>query len=169
MNGNSLLCMIKNKIFSFVFCFLLLLVSLGKCVYADQEPNILTKSGKGFCEIEINGRSVLKYECKGFYPPSLLNSSYLYESNEKVFVFIDNPMGNACDGGPIHVISQSNDGKYEPHKAIDFCGGHFPTIVTEPAKLSILIPSIEVDGISEKIPSENWIFENNELTKAHYK
>lgn len=148
-----------------LFTFILLMFS-NVYAFANQSQQIIIKSEKGTCEIQINGVLATKYECKDLNAPSLIISSYLYESNEYVYIFIDNPMGNACNGGPIHVISQNEDGLIKSQKIIDFCGGHYPTVITEPKKLSIYIPSIKVEGTSKKIPGEKWVFENGVLTKA---
>ncbi|MBU9819250.1 hypothetical protein J1782_05050 [Rahnella sp. BCC 1045] len=155
----------RIKTATLLFTFLFLILS-NAYAFANQSQQIITKSEKGTCEIQINGAMATKYECNGFNAPSLITSSYLYESNEYVYIFIDNPMGNACDGGPIHVISQNDDGLLKSQKTIDFCGGHYPTVITEPKKLSIFIPSIKVEGTSKKIPGEKWVFENNVLTKV---
>lgn len=133
--------------------------------FSEEIPSIYTSVEKDICSIKIDGVEVDKYSCEDSRAPMLLSYSYLYESDRAVMVFIDKPMGNACDGGPLHVISKNNDNKYNILKSIDFCGGHYPAILSDAIKLMILIPSIDIEGTNEKIPSEKWIFKDDKLVK----
>ena len=133
--------------------------------FADKMPSIDTSVEKGVCSISVGGIEVENYSCASSRAPALLSYSYLYELGGSVMVFIDKPMGNACDGGPLHIINQDDNGKYKKLSTIDFCGGHYPAIISEPTKLTIKIPSIIGEGGRENIPSEKWILKDGELTK----
>ncbi|TGB80947.1 hypothetical protein CRI66_00380 [Escherichia sp. E4694] len=74
-------------------------------------------------------------------------------------------MGNACDGGPLHVFSKTEDEKFKHLKIIDFCGGHYPSITSGPETVIIKIPSFSIDGTDKKIPAETWELKNDELVK----
>lgn len=133
--------------------------------FASEAPNVNTSVDKGICSIQIDGDTIDNYKCDYSRAPSILNYSYLYEADKKMLVIIDSPMGNACDGGPLHIYSKTEDGKFKPLKTIDFCGGHYPSITSGPETFKINIPSIAVDGTSKKIPAEIWELKNNELIK----
>lgn len=89
----------------------------------------------------------------------------MYEAGKQILVLIDSPMGNACDGGPLHIYSKTEDEKFKPLKTIDFCGGHYPSIISGPETFKINTPSIAVDGTSKTIPAETWELKNDELVK----
>ncbi|MGU3416658.1 hypothetical protein ACLBW0_23930 [Enterobacteriaceae bacterium C34A] len=74
-------------------------------------------------------------------------------------------MGNACDGGPLHIFIKNENDKFKSLKTIDFCGGHYPVITSGPEAFKLDIPSIAVDGTSKKIPAETWELKNGELVK----
>ncbi|WP_413534954.1 hypothetical protein [Rahnella inusitata] len=155
----------KSKLISTLFITSITLPFM-LCAKENYESSVVALVDKGICSININNVEAAKYPCLNSDAPTLISFSDLYEVDTKVFIFIDNPRGNACDGGPIHVFSQNNDGKYLLHEEIDFCGGHHPSITSSATKLSINIPSMDIDGTVLKIPAEQWVFENNVLTKA---
>jgi len=150
---------------NFLVATIALLILYSNPILAGKEINIESKSEKGICQIKINNSELIKYNCPNSGSPTLLLYSNLHSSNNNVLVFIDTPWGNACDGGPIHIISQGDNGIYKLQKAIDFCGGHYPTITSGPEGLIIKIPSLNIEGTNKKIPPEKWIFKNDFLVK----
>ncbi|MGV3345341.1 hypothetical protein ACGVWS_06200 [Enterobacteriaceae bacterium LUAb1] len=146
--------------------FLVTLSFIGAPVFADELPQISTTVENGKCSIKINNEIVDTYKCEYTRTPSLLSYSYLYELDEQLLVFIDQPMGNACDGGPLHIIRKKEDGDYKPLGTIDFCGGHYPEIMSGPQTFSVNIPSVHVDGTDKTIPSEKWILTGDHINKA---
>lgn len=60
---------------------------------------------KNTCNIKVNNELIASYKCEFSRAPSILSYSYLYEAGKQILVFIDSPMGNACDGGPLHVFA----------------------------------------------------------------
>jgi hypothetical protein len=137
----------------------------GTSALASEIPHVYTTVEKGMCSIEIDGGTIDNYKCNYFRAPFVLNYSYLYEADKQIFVLIDSPMGNACDGGPLHIYSKTEDGKFKPLKTIDFCRGHYPLITSGPETFIIKIPSISIDGTDKKIPAETWELKNDELVK----
>lgn len=144
---------------SVIFCF------CGTSLFASEVPYVNTSVDKGICSIKIDGDTIDNYKCDYSRAPSILNYSYLYEADKQMLVIIDSPIGNACDGGPLHIYSKTEDGKFKPLKTIDFCGGHYPSITSGPETFIIKIPSISIDGTNKKIPAETWELKNDELVK----
>lgn len=151
----------KQLLLIILFAFL----TYNNFAIADEAPGINTSSEKNTCSIKINGELVDSYKCEFYRAPSVLSYSYLYEASKQIIVFIDSPMGNACDGGPLHVFSKSEDEEFKHLKTIDFCGGHYPSITSGPETFIIKIPSISIDGTDKKIPAETWELKNDELVK----
>lgn len=148
-----------------LLCILFALLTCNNYAIADEAPRINSSSEKNACSIKINSELVDSYKCEFYRAPSFLSYSYLYEARKQIIVFIDDPMGNACDGGPLHVFSKNEDEKFIHLKTIDFCGGHYPSITSGPETFIIKIPSISIDGMDQKIPAETWELKNNELVK----
>lgn len=146
-------------------CILFAFFTSNSLAIADEVPRINTSSENNTCSIKINDELVDSYKCDYSRAPSILNYSYLYEADKQILVIIDSPMGNACDGGPLHIYSKTEDGKFKALKTIDFCGGHYPSIISGPETFIIKIPSISIDGTDKKIPAETWELKNDELVK----
>lgn len=146
-------------------CILFAFLSCNNFAIADEAPRINAYSENNTCSIKINNELVDSYKCEFYRAPSVLSYSYLYEASKQIIVFIDSPMGNTCDGGPLHVFSKTEHEKFKHLKTIDFCGGHYPSITSGPETFKINIPSIAVDGTSKKIPAEIWELKNDELVK----
>lgn len=127
--------------------------------------SIDTTVKNGMCGIKVDNVDIANYKCEFSRAPSLLSYSYLYEAGKEILVFIDRPQGNACDGGPLHVISKTDSDKFKLVKTIDFCGGHYPEITSGPEKFTINIPSIVIVGIDKTLPAERWVLKQDELVK----
>lgn len=132
---------------------------------AEDSLNISTRMDKNVCSIIIDGAVAEHFKCEYSHAASFLSYSNLYELDKKILVFIERPMGNACDGGPLHILSKTEDKEYKPLKVIDFCGGHYPLITSGPGKFTIYIPSIEIDGTTKTIPEETWELKEGALVK----
>lgn len=146
-------------------CVLVLFVMHGDAVIADDVSRIKTSVQEHVCNIEIGDELVDTYKCEYSRSPSVLSYSYMYETGKKIVVLIDQPMGNACDGGALHVFSKIDNESFKRLKIIDFCGGHLPSITSGPKNFRIYIPSIAIDGTNENIPAEIWILEGDALIK----
>ncbi|MCW2457611.1 UNVERIFIED_ORG: hypothetical protein M2414_005384 [Rahnella aquatilis] len=132
---------------------------------AEDSLNISTRVEKNICSIVIDGVVADYFKCEYSHAASFLSYSNLYALDKKILVFIERPMGNACDGGPLHILSKTEDKEYKPLKVIDFCGGHYPLITSGPEKFTIYIPSIEIDGTTKNIPAETWELKGGALVK----
>lgn len=119
----------------------------------------------GMCGIKVDNVDIANYKCEFSRAPSLLSYSYLYEAGKEIFVFIDRHQGNACDGGPLHVISKINSDKFKLLKTIDFCGEHYPEITSGPENFTISIPSVVIEGTDKTLPAEKWILKQDDLVK----
>ncbi|WP_414149593.1 hypothetical protein ACMGG3_03795 [Enterobacter sp. BNK-18] len=148
-----------------LLCILFAFFTFNSLAISDETPRINTSSENNTCSIKINDELVDGYKCEFYRAPSVWSHSYLYEASKQIIIFIDSPMGNACDGGPLHVFSKTDDEKFKHLKTIDFCGGHYPSITSGPETFIIKVPSISIDGTDKKIPTEIWELNNDELVK----
>lgn len=85
---------------------LLAFLTCNNFAIADETPRINTSSKKNAFTIKINAELVDSYKCEFYRAPSILSYSYLHEAIKQIIVFIDSPMGNACDGGPLHCLAK---------------------------------------------------------------
>lgn len=161
MKANSM----KFSVKKLLPCIPIVFYLYGNTTFAEQMPRVNTSVEKDICSIKVDNELIDSYKCEYSRAPSILSYSYLYEAGKKILVFIDSPLGNACDGGPLHVFSKTEDETYKPLKIIDFCGGHYPSITSGPENFMINIPSISIDGTDKKIPAEIWELKNNDLVK----
>ena len=155
----------KYKYSNFLICITVVFLTCCNSAFADEVPGVSTSVEKGVCSIKIDEVVIDNYKCEYYYAPSVLSYSYLYEADKQILVFIDRPMGNACDGGPLHVFIKEGNEKFKSLKIIDFCGCHYPSITSGPENFKISIPLIPIDGTSKKIPAETWELKKEDLVK----
>lgn len=162
MKGNSMERLFFKKTYAVgIVAFVFHITS----IYAAVPVSIDTSVKNGICNIKIDSVDVDTYKCEGSRAPSLVSYSSLYELDKEILVFIDRPQGNACDGGPLHIISKTESEKFKPLKIIDFCGGHRPEITSGPKMFMISIPSVAIEDTDKSIPEEKWELKSDTLIK----
>lgn len=104
-----------------------ILIAIG-VLYADEASmSIVSKATDERCYIVIDNAVVYDQDCEAQYEPSLIFYTRLQNYNG-VWVFQDNPMGNACNGGDLRIFERQN--AQEPiiyRGEIDWCGGGSPS------------------------------------------
>ncbi len=140
-----------------------------------QEHQIETAAGeiryfKNTASSECNfvrGKDViLKFGCKWSYPPLVLGDFKNVGSLKEVVVIQESPMGNACNGGPLHFIAVTADGKYKATGPLDFCGGKDPEISRSGSALVITFPGGPPNRGTGIIPTERWLYSEGEIKRA---
>ena len=147
--------MIKDKIVKILSLILLCCILLNANKISSQIQKeiqndlmtISTDAKNNQCSISIDNKIIYQRTCEFEYNPSLIFFARLQNWND-VWVFQDNPMGNACDGGILRIFERKNGEKDISYRGeLDFCGG--------------ANPSFELKGNTLKIIDEN-------SGKSHY-
>lgn len=119
------------------------------------------------CEVLLEHKPILKIECEFAYVPKITaHFRGTLGRFDEVVVLQENPMGNACNGGPLHLIGLKKDKSYYVSGPLDFCGGKDPIIELQGEIISITFPSGPPNRGSGHIPAERWIFQNGQLKKS---
>jgi hypothetical protein len=74
-------------------------------------------------------------------------------------------MGNACNGGPLHVLGLGKSHHLALPPPIDFCGGADPVIRRSGSKVVIELPGGPPNRGTGHLPGETWIFEKGSLLR----
>ncbi|MEW5291994.1 hypothetical protein ABW286_22930 [Erwinia papayae] len=112
------------------------------------------------CQITFNDKIISKHNCEYEFPSYLTSYSLLPDSWTGVWIFQDSPMGNACEGGSIRIVSIDSKNKIETYKPIDYCYGKL--IInndSEQVELKIL------DDLDAK-KNEEWQFKDGKLIRS---
>lgn len=117
------------------------------------------------CEVRLNQKIILKLDCEGAYLPAVLgNFRGNFGGVDQLVVFQELPMGNACNGGPLHLIGLRKNQSYLI-KPIDFCGGEDPVVKASDSSVTITFPSGPPNRGKGRIPTEKWEFKNAKLIR----
>lgn len=135
--------------------------------FADDFPQIASFADNNTCSIKVGSDVIDNFDCYGSRKPLLISYSYLYDSDVEFFVYIEQPLGNACDGGPLHVIINDNEAGYKPIGKIDFCGGKYPTISSGPSSFTIRIPQVDSAKDNKMGDVDIWSYRDKHLLKIN--
>lgn len=131
------------------------------------ELKILEKNASGQCVVLLAGKAVHKLDCQFSYPPNLLGHfKGSFGSFQEVVVWQESPMGNACNGGPLHFLGIRGGGGYELSPPLDFCGGADPVLKQEAGRIVVTLPGGAPNRGPGTIPTRVWVYENGKLTKT---
>ncbi|HBG06223.1 MAG: hypothetical protein A2075_00745 [Geobacteraceae bacterium GWC2_58_44] len=157
---------------------IILLLTLGLSLHESfgEEKRLDTVAGEiryirnektSRCNVLLDNKSILKMECEFAYLPEIRGD---FRENlgkfDEVVVLQENPMGNACNGGPLHLIGLRKDKSYQVSGPLDFCGGKDPIIKHTGEMISIIFPGGPPNRGTGDIPTEKWIFGNGKLKKT---
>ena len=123
------------------------------------------------CEVLVNHAPVLKVDCyrSASLPRVIANYSGGFGSLQQVLVFQELPAGNACNGGPLHILAIAADKKPLVADPIDFCGGKDPLISRKGKTLLITLPggppNRPIPGSTVLIPTQKWSYKEGLLTR----
>ncbi|MCB1745408.1 MAG: hypothetical protein KDK91_33890 [Gammaproteobacteria bacterium] len=151
------------------FAMLVGLASLGgaSIAHAREGEWISTRSGtllvtaadtRGECRVELAGRTVKRFDCSFAYAPSVLGHMPPGSAGpDEIVVLQESPMGNACNGGPLHVLAIDGKGGTRWASPIDFCGGADPRVNSDGQAVHIVLPA------SGELPAEHWVYADGML------
>ena len=158
----------RNKIiltllYCFISCSALAEENKADSVAGTIQYNINKSNHQ--CEFLLNNKVILNFDCGFSYTPQLLGT-YNGSFGEfiQVLIFQESPMGNACNGGSLHLIGIRKDKSQLIIKPIDFCGGADPAITNTQNSINITFPGGPPNIGEGTIPTESWVF-NGKLTK----
>ncbi len=85
---------------------------------------ISPKGGDGNCKALLSGKLVKSFECVYSYTPNVI-AHYTNGIGKlaDVVVIQESPMGNACNGGPLHVRSAEQGFRLYPLSCLGILGG----------------------------------------------
>ncbi len=127
---------------------------------------IKPKGSNGNCEALLAGKLVRSFECEYSYTPGII--AYYDKGNgkfENVVVIQESPMGNACNGGALHILGIQKDGSFSIADPIDFCGGRNPVVEKKETRVRITFPGGPPNRGSGYIPTVVWEYSNGVLKK----
>ncbi len=151
---------------------LLIVLNISQAVTADDSietiagPLFLTvNKATNKCEYKIKEQTILSFDCEYSYTPDVLG---VFNGNFNEFtqlvVIQESPMGNACNGGPLHLIAFNKKTKPFIFKPIDFCGGKDPILKGDAKSVTITFPGGPPNRGEGYIPTETWYF-NGKISK----
>jgi hypothetical protein len=119
------------------------------------------------CSVLLNNKPILKFDCEGAFPPKVV-ADFRKELGklDEVVILQEAPMGNACNGGPLHFIGLRKDKSYQVSGPLDFCGGKTPVVKHQGEIISITFPGGPPNRGSGHIPTEKWKYHNGQLKKV---
>lgn len=118
------------------------------------------------CTVILNKKLILKFDCEGAYLPKVLGDfRKKIGMLDEVIILQEMPMGNACNGGPLHIIGLKKDQSYQVAGPLDFCGGKAPIIKQQEETISITFHGSPPNRGAGHIPTEKWIYCNGRLKK----
>jgi hypothetical protein len=129
---------------------------------------IRKSEGSSECTVDIAGTVVARIDCEGAYLPNVLANFQNVGSLRQVLVLQETPTGNACNGGPVRVISITGDLKASASRPLDFCGGPNPQIVRRANGVLITFPGGPPNRGSGRLPTERWRFSERKLEKLRW-
>lgn len=125
------------------------------------------KTAAGQCPVLLGGAVVLRIDCRTSYPPRVLGRFMGdFGRFEEVIVVQEQPMGNACNGGPLHFLGIRNDG-HEVSGPIDFCGGADPVLTHDGDRLRVTFPGGPPNRGETAVADEVWHYEDGRVTKVY--
>ncbi|MCB0329292.1 MAG: hypothetical protein KDD70_06505 [Bdellovibrionales bacterium] len=118
------------------------------------------------CVLLYREAPVRRFDCSSNEEPAL-KGYFNGKHGEATSVLIvqEQPLGNACNGGPIHLIPEIENKRIGAPKSIDFCGGQDPIFAQAKEGLVILIPGGPPNRGEGTIPSEVWLYDGVELVQ----
>jgi len=121
---------------------------------------------QGLCLVRLRERIVHKIACEQAFRPKIISHHHGRIGRfADVVVIQEQPQGNACDGGSLHILGIANDHRVAPVKVIDYCGGPDPVFARQGDALRITLPGGKPNRGSDAIPQTVWTFRNGTLSK----
>lgn len=154
--------------------FLLLLIFLIEISLVFANDVIKTKGGdlnvnlidNKTCQGQIKNKTVFEFACVDQYPPQSLGLFKLKDKNySEVLILQEAPMGNACNGGPLHLFGVNSNNQFTNLGTIDFCGGKDPIIKTTKNTITITFPTSSLNHGDGTSSTEKWQYTEGKISK----
>ena len=151
-------------------CMAALLVSL--CCQAEERTvvgtavpvSVVRNETTHQCEVLVNRISSLKFDCEEAYLPRVVaNYSGALGKLLEVLIIQELPGGNACNGGPLHILAITQEKKPLVADPIDFCGGKDPVVSRKGQAVLITLPGGAPNRGEGFIPTERWSYQEGVL------
>lgn len=163
------------KLFHAGLAVVLAAVFVADAVAAPPPTAVTTTAGvldvrgadaKNQCQLLLAGKPLRRFDCEfAFTPLVLAHFKGGVGKLGDVVIVQEMPMGNACNGGPLHLIG-INGADPVTMREIPFCGGADPVVARLESKVVITLPGGQANHGDNIIPAEVWTFENGNLSKA---
>ena len=119
------------------------------------------------CEVLVNRISSLQFDCEGAYLPRVVaNYSGGLGDLIQVLIIQELPGGNACHGGPLHILAITREKKPLVADTIDFCGGKDPVITRKADTVFVALPGGPPNRGEGIIPAQRWSYKDGILTRT---
>lgn len=121
---------------------------------------------QGLCLVRLRERVVHKIPCEHSFRPKIVSNHHGRIGRfADVVVIQEQPQGNACNGGSLHILGIGNDDRVAPVKVIDYCGGPDPAFARRGDAVQITLPGGAPNRGDAVIPQTVWTFRNGTLTQ----
>ena len=117
------------------------------------------------CRWTLGARELHRIDCDGAHLPELLGRfSQGLGRHDEVLVWQELPMGNACNGGPLHLMALRRDGTVQVAAPLDFCGGAAPQLQRQGTAVLITFPGGPRNRGSGRTATARWRFQDGVLS-----
>jgi hypothetical protein len=118
------------------------------------------------CVASLNARPIHTLNCSGAFVPRVLGRFAAYPSQDAELVVLqESPMGNACNGGPLHFIALSRREPPLISAPLDFCGGKAPLRKRLGNTILITLPGGPVNRGAGTVPTERWRYQKGKVER----
>jgi hypothetical protein len=128
---------------------------------------IKPKGNDGQCRALFAGKVVRSFECKSASTPKIIaHYSFGIGKFADVVVIQEQPMGNACNGGSLHILGVEKSGEHNITAPIYFCGGQDPVVEKKGAKILITFPGGPSNSGSGNARTVMWEYAEGTLVRT---
>jgi hypothetical protein len=119
------------------------------------------------CIFLLNEKPIHKIDCEAAFLPIVIGD---FREGlgpvDQLIVVQENPMGNACNGGALHLIGLRKDATYSVSPPLDFCGGKDPVLRRERKNVFITFPGGAPNRGTGRIPTERWVYQDGQIKEV---
>jgi hypothetical protein len=133
---------------------------------AAGELRVGASDAAGQCPVALAGKTLKAFDCRTSYPPRILGHFKAgFGRFQEVVVLQEQPMGNACNGGPLHVLA-IRAGAGELAGPVDFCGGSDPVLEQDGTSLIVKFPGGSPNRGEVSVLDEVWRWDDGRVTRV---
>jgi hypothetical protein len=148
---------------------------IGPCLAEPSETFVASAIGElrlsridelKLCELAFGDRSLFTAPCETQAPPKLIRRIINpLGPMAEVLVFQEQPAGNACNGGPLHIVGISRRLKFLETRSIDFCNGAEPVFTLNGSAITITLTPWQTSSGEIALLTTRWLYSNGRLKK----